>query len=311
MQRFKNILLVVRRGKGRNASLGRAVTLAKRNQALLTVGAILEVPRKLGLTTAIHPEAFQKRLIQELREQLERLMAPANREGVQVTTKVLRGTPFLEIIREVLRNKHDLVMLTAEGKFKEIWFGSTATHLLRKCPCPVWVMKPIPRRRYTRIMAAVDPAPLDSVTNALNTKIMQLATSLAHLEQSELHIVHAWNPFAENILRYRPELLRMEVNKLIREVRKMHMQWLNELVDKFPVKTLKHQVHLLKGDTGTIISKLAKRKRIEVIVMGTVARTGVAGFFISNTAEKVLHLVSCAVLAVKPDEFVTPVRLDE
>ena len=40
---------------------------------------------------------------------------------------MLRGTPFLEIIREVLRNRHDVVMITAEddGSLKRMLFGST------------------------------------------------------------------------------------------------------------------------------------------------------------------------------------------
>ena len=45
--------------------------------------------------------------------------------------------------------------------------------------------------------------------------------------------------------------------------------------------------------------------------MGTVSRTGVTGFLIGNTAEKVLRQVDCSVLVVKPDKFVTPVKLDE
>jgi len=41
--------------------------------------------------------------------------------------------------------------------------------------------------------------------------------------------------------------------------------------------------------------------------MGTVCRTGVAGLFIGNTAEKVLRQVDCSLLTVKPEGFVTPV----
>jgi len=44
--------------------------------------------------------------------------------------------------------------------------------------------------------------------------------------------------------------------------------------------------------------------------MGTVCRTGVAGFFIGNTAEDVLNQVESSVLTVKPDGFVTPIELD-
>ena len=43
--------------------------------------------------------------------------------------------------------------------------------------------------------------------------------------------------------------------------------------------------------------------------MGTVCRTGIAGFFIGNTAEKTLQQVDCSVLMVKPEGFVSPVTV--
>jgi len=53
------------------------------------------------------------------------------------------GTGFLQIIRTVLRNGHDLVIKPAENPdFIERLFGSDDMHLLRKCPCPVWLTKP-------------------------------------------------------------------------------------------------------------------------------------------------------------------------
>ena len=69
-------------------------------------------------------------------------------------------------------------------------------------------------------------------------------------------------------------------------------------------------MHLLKGDAGELIPDLAIQERADLVIMGTVGRTGIAGFFIGNTAEKVLDVVDCSVLTVKPDSFVTPVRLE-
>jgi nucleotide-binding universal stress UspA family protein len=56
---------------------------------------------------------------------------------------------------------------------------------------------------------------------------------------------------------------------------------------------------------------LAAKLEVGLIVMGTVSRTGVAGLLIGNTAGKILRQVDCSVLTVKPDGFVTPVRLAE
>jgi universal stress protein E len=45
------------------------------------------------------------------------------------------------------------------------------------------------------------------------------------------------------------------------------------------------------------------------VVMGTVARTGVPGFIMGNTAETILSQIDCSVLAIKPPGFTTPVTL--
>ena len=58
-----------------------------------------------------------------------------------------------------------------------------------------------------------------------------------------------------------------------------------------------------------MIPKLAHEKQVDLIVMGTVCRTGIGGFFIGNTAEKILQDVDCSVLTVKPEGFVSPVTV--
>ena len=45
--------------------------------------------------------------------------------------------------------------------------------------------------------------------------------------------------------------------------------------------------------------------------MGTVARTGIPGLIMGNTAEAILEQLDCSVLAIKPPGFVTPVSLQD
>ena len=191
MRRFKNILLVTN-GEGRGAALSRAVALAKTNGAALTVlGFVKEVPREVKLLlAALHPTDLQQELFHEASRRIERSVVRFQNQGIAITVKILPEKSPVETIREVLRNGHDLVMTTANGEERS-WFGAAAIRLLRKCPVPVWVLSPGLRRRYRRVLAAVDPSQLESESVGLNTKIMELATSLAHMEKSELHIVHA------------------------------------------------------------------------------------------------------------------------
>jgi len=109
-----------------------------------------------------------------------------------------------------------------------------------------------------------------------------------------------------------------EVNAYVEQVRRHHAQRLDELMREAGARLgadamdyLKPQLHLLKGSARKEIPALAKRLQVDCIVMGTVARTGVRGFIMGNTAETILEQIDCSVLAIKPPGFVTPVALED
>ncbi len=315
MQRFKKILLVYDGKAGEEATLERAVDLAKRNNAELTLVDVIEtLPRDFEiLVTSIHPKDLQDAAINERQQELDEVVRRVKDEGVRGSAKVLCGRPFIEIIKEVLRNKHDLIIKTVEAKDgkKEVLFGSTTMPLMRKCPCPVWVLKPAPQVRFVRILAAVNPLPLEEEKNALNRKIMDLATSLAELEQSELHVIHISSIYYEDILRNRLSLPENEVNRIVQQMENTHRSWVEDLLKPYTPKIPSRHIHVLRGVAGKVIPDIAMEEQIDLIVMGTVGRSGISGLFIGNTAEKILQRVDCSVLAVKPEGFVSPVKLDQ
>ena len=60
-----------------------------------------------------------------------------------------------------------------------------------------------------------------------------------------------------------------------------------------------------------MITSFVESRNIDVVVMGTVARTGIAGLVMGNTAERVLRRLRGSVLAVKPPGFQSPVTRHE
>jgi nucleotide-binding universal stress UspA family protein len=90
-------------------------------------------------------------------------------------------------------------------------------------------------------------------------------------------------------------------NKLELLVSKM-----TKLVGKDAVNYLRPKLHLVKGMPEKEIPLLAKQQLADLVVMGTVARTGIPGFIVGNTAESILEQVHCSVLAIKPDGFKSP-----
>ena len=150
MKRFKRILCVVEPRQTAETVLERAVSLAQNNQAALTVVSVASrVTAGIGMPDGGPISAeLQEAEIANSRQQLENIVAPF-RSRITIDAKVLLGTAFLEIIREVLRHGHDLVMKAPEAPaWLDRLFGSDDMHLLRKCPCPVWLVKHSPSKSY-------------------------------------------------------------------------------------------------------------------------------------------------------------------
>jgi len=308
MKRFRNILFVADRSDRLTAALDRAVALAEINGARLTV---MDVTAEIGVADYIK-RAYSIDLNAQVREQrlefLETLMQPYTDRGVPVYATVVTGIPFIEVVRAVQRNSYDLVMKVAEhdSGLAASLFGSTDMHLMRKCPCPVWIDRADDAPVYQRILAAVDP--LDDESGNLQRLILDLATSLAEREHATLDVVHAWEMPGESMLANgRGRIPRAELELLLRETENTHRQALDDLLSPYGLSSRAHNVHLLKGRPAQIVSGYAREQESDLIVMGTLGRTGIAGLFIGNTAENVLRETQSAVLAAKPDGFVSPV----
>ncbi|MCW8956486.1 MAG: universal stress protein [Gammaproteobacteria bacterium] len=325
MNRFKNILCVVESGKSSKPALERAVTLAENNQARLTVVEVIpKMTAGIGMPeggpiTADLQAALIKTHTQSLETQIEPYLS-----RVKIGTRVLSGVPFLEIIREVLRNDHDLVIKVPETRdWLDRIFTSDDMHLLRKCPCPVWIIKPQAAKSYRRILVAVDvgdaypPDELES-RRLLNQQILQMASTMALSDFAELHIAHVWEAIGENAMR--STFMRTpeeDIDNYVENVKQQHKDNLENFtrqtirnMSQDTIDYLKPHTHLVKGSARKEIPVLAKKIEADLVVMGTVARTGIPGFIMGNTAETILNQIDCSVLAIKPPGFETPVTLE-
>ena len=322
MKRFSNILLIADEGTDYSAALKRAVTLARNNQALFTICAVVDmVPGDMQMAiTAVTPAELRDIAVAEKRDWLEGVVKSVVADGVALEAKVLSGKTFLEVIRQVLGNDHDLIIKCAEvaGGLRDMLFGSTDMHLMRKCPCPVWIIKPTEHHKYRRILAAVDQDMEEPVTDALNRQILEMSSSLALAEFSELHIVHAWDVVGEDIFRsLRSGISDAEVDAMVDEEASARRRWLENLVktygreaDRNATDILEPQLHLIQGHARQVVPAKANELAADLVVMGTIARTGIAGFFMGNTAESILTQLRCSVLTIKPPGFISPITLE-
>lgn len=305
MKQFKNILLVAPLDK---RLIAQATSVLKRGQWKLTLMSVAPmIDDALVETDGGETVDLQKLLLEKLKSELDEEASRLRDTDIRVRTVVASGQPFIEIIRQVITKKHDLVMMLADGvsSLREQLFGTLSSHLMRKCPCPVWIIKPSRRRSLRTVFAAVDPNPSDPKRHKLNVEILKRAQTIAQNDKAKLHVVHAWNALGGELNRGKWWKSRSEIRLYAERIATEHRSRLNQLLDSATDGSA--IVHMIQGRPGEVIPEIVEREKADLLVMGTVCRTGIPGFFIGNTAEMTLSQVDCSVLTIKPEDFESPV----
>ena len=310
MKRFKNILYIIDEvSLTRQGSADKVAELARLNEARVTVMIAGESTFFDDLSRRItgRYEELRQAVTVHHRERLDQFLHHERWQDIEVRPDYSETDDFITIIRKVMREGHDLVI--KEASLKQ-GIDQLSMRLVRKCPCPVWVIK-YDSSDFKRILAAVDVGGDREETAALNKKILELAHSLAQREGGEAHYLHSWRLEYEIMLRGpRFKVSPEEIGALKQDLFSERRTALTNILETNHIHCEDRQVHVREGLSSEVIQQAIGELDIDVVVMGSVGRSGIPGLLIGNRAEKLLTAINCTVLTVKPDGFKTPVTLD-
>ena len=307
MRAFKKILVHTDSRLDAHPALECAVELAKPHEARVAVVDVIpdfNWPARLLLSNA---ERIVEQLTQAKAKRLQELCDQVKQQGIDATTILFDGPTSVSLIREAMRGGYDLVIKEAKGhgSRRSGFLGTTATRLLRKCPCPVLILRPGNELSRRRVVAAVDATSEDETHAKLNERILEIAQPFCGGGR-QLNVVHAWSVYGESLLR---EHMHEDEFEAVRQKAKTHAERkLDDLVIKFGMRIGDDHVRVLHGDAAERIPKFVNENATDLLAMGTVGRSGVAGLLMGNTAERILEKVECSILAVKPEGFASPIR---
>ncbi|MFB2863220.1 universal stress protein [Aeromonas sp. MdU4] len=309
MQHCHHILFVSQGLVDETEALTQAMSLARNHKA--TLKALLVCP-----LLPKEMKDYRGSYLHSLKAQLMR-SAQAARDIVKVDEVTVPlsidiecvDTPAIHIIQRVLREAHDLVIKAAEPKEGDKGFKAIDMALLRKCPCPVWLTRPIQRHRHAiRVAVAIDPQSSTPEGHALSLQLLGVARTLADHCSGELHILSCWDYAFDAYLRDNVwiKVSEDELHQKTSAIKAAHQAALRNLLSVSGIQG-HFQLHPLRGLAERCIPSFVAEQHIDILVMGTVARTGIAGFLIGNTAENIVQNLTCSLLALKPNGFVSPV----
>jgi universal stress protein E len=236
-------------------------------------------------------------------QRLGRIAARVRLHGVTVSTAVEYDYPAHEaIIRRAQTIGADLIIagqshgVHASPRLLKLidW------ELLRHSPLPVLLVKHSHPYRHPTVLAAIDPGHTHAKPRELDQEILDAGLALAQPLGGKVHAVHAYAPIvvgsaASSV----PETLATRLDGIARTEAKSLFE---AALAGRDIPTTRR--HLIGKSPDDAIEQVARRTRADIVVMGALSRSGLKRLFIGDTAERLLDVLPCDVLVVKPQQFV-------
>ena len=308
MNQFNRILFVSNGISEETKAIQHALKLASDNKAALDI--LITCPA-FSHGHEEYQNSYETFLTERMQHTIETAKATIKHKGnIAVEIAIEWGnTPDIHIIQRVLRYSYDLVIKAAENTEETKGFKALDMSLLRKCPCALFLYRPFTSTKSIHIAAAIDPKDNESCGRELALRLITLSNALALHYHGDLSIISCWDFPLENFLRQSVfvDIPKQELDKTVMQESNAHYELLHELIHEANIKE-EPKIVYQKGEPTELIPSIISEKKIDILVMGTVARTGISGFVIGNTAENILQKINCSLFALKPEGYVSPVK---
>ena len=306
MKQYQHILVVADPTTEDQKALKRAVELAFKTGSSITVFlSIFDFSYEMTtMLSSDEREIMRQSVIDDRQQWLDELIEKIPHESLTIHNKVVwHHRPFEAIIEEVIAEKYDLVIKGTHqhDKLKSVIFTPTDWHILRKCPSPVLLVKEHRWPENGNILASVNIGSDEDEHQSLNDKITQTAQKFAEFLKGNVHLVNAYPGTPVNISIEIPEFNLMEYNDTML---KQHQNSMEAHAKRFGID--EQHTYVKQGLPESVIDEMSAELDAELVVLGTVGRTGLSAALIGNTAEHVIDRLNCDVLALKPDDYISP-----
>src|SRR5574340_11596 len=289
---LKHILLATDGSESSEGAVKEAIYLAKSCVAKLSVIFVLETNPEF--------ETEGLKLVEKMelaaREHLELIRQEAAVNNVEVEVIVRRtDQPFKAIIEAAAKMKSDVIVMGRRGRsgLEKMLMGNVAAKVIGYAPCKVLVVPRLARISCTNILVATDgskysvAAATEAIGIAKRCKSNLFIITAVHTEA-----LSSMDPDTGYTQNQREVIEKQELQRAER-----NLSSVKELAEK---EGIVHAESILAdGRPHEVITKAAREKNIDLIVVGSHGRTGISRFLMGSVTERVIGHSESAVLIVK------------
>lgn len=301
MLNIKRILLIAPSEMVRTPAFDRAHALACATGALLHIVAFdyVQVLAVAGLFDHDAMAQAREGYLQVHRHWLEQQARFQRCIGLQVTTEVVWAKSSRSNVLEYVNDFHpDLVIKDTHHvpALDRAFHRPLDWLLLRDCPSHLHLVTEARNPKPLNILAVIDLSHLEELTQGLNDRILDLASTLAASCGSTLQLlnVSSWSVVGDATM----SVPTLSLNDSLRDaVNDAQEEAFEALAERYGID--RQRRHLLTGIPHKVIGLFAKRHAFDMVVLGTAYSHGLDRF-IGSTAESVLNRAPCSLMFVKP-----------
>ncbi|PXX71938.1 Nucleotide-binding universal stress protein, UspA family [Pseudomonas sp. LAMO17WK12:I10] len=217
-------------------------------------------------------------------------------EGYSVTTEQAWNDSLHNTIIDVQQAEGCGLVIKqhfADNPLKKALLTPADWKLLRYCPSPVLLVKTVKPWAGGVILAAIDVGNTDGEHRTLHASIIDHGFDIASLAKAQLHVISA-HPS--------PMLSASDpVFQLKETIEARYREQCKAFQAEFDIDDT--HLHIEEGPADVLIPHTAHELQAALTIIGTVARTGISGALIGNTAEVVLDALESDVLVLKPEDI--------
>jgi len=230
-------------------------------------------------------EDFKRSSLKDANDWLEQLMQPCKASGVPYTTEVAWNSKWIDsAIHAIDKSGCDLVIKSSfhHSKARRFFSPTSDYRLMHSCACPILFTHEAQEWTSNRIVACLDLVSGDLQHERLNNVIIRDARAFAEIVSMDLYIACAYVDEIDS------EHLPIKTHG-----HEVTSEQLGKLYDIRPERVL-----LRRGSTVETLRAICDEIEPSIVMIGTLARTGITGKLIGNTAEKLIDIVDADLLTV-------------
>jgi len=236
-------------------------------------------------------QIVRSKIRKEVKEKLKQLETNLESKGIASVEIIVRfGIPFERIIEHADELDVNLIVMGSGGKEKKYQLGMTAERVMTYGDKPLLIVKQGHRTHIKNIVCPVD-------LSATSRRALKNAIHLSKTFHARLTVLTVFEPLLSTYFGVGQTPGESKEKAFV----KRQQQQFDRFIQGFHLENLDWKKTIRRGKPHQEILRAIDETKSDLLVMGSLGKTGLSRMLIGSTTEKVVREMPCSVIILKEE----------